>query len=167
MTDPRGSSRRTFLGTSAAVGGALAGGFGFVPSVHARGNDLLKVGLIGCGGRGTGATENICEAAGSTYNIKIHAMADAFEDRAQNCFESTKKNPKAEGKFDVTPERVFVGLDGYQKVIDCCDLISPSRWMAPGSARFWPRLMRPRRRTSPWSPAPSAGTRPPTSRASR
>jgi predicted dehydrogenase len=123
MTDRTGTSRRTFLGTSAAVGGALAGGLGFVPSVFARGSDALKVGLIGCGGRGTGAVENILEAAGTTYGIKIHAMADAFEDRARNCFEATQKNPKAEGKLDITPERVFVGLDAYQKVIDSCDLV--------------------------------------------
>jgi predicted dehydrogenase len=123
MTDPRGTSRRTFLSTSAAVGGALAGGLGFVPAVHARGADEIKVGLIGCGGRGTGAVENICEAAGTSYNIKIHAMADAFEDRAKNCFESSKNNDKVKEKFDVAPDRVFTGLDAYLKVIECCDLV--------------------------------------------
>ncbi len=63
MTDPKTPSRRFFLKSTAAAGAAT--GLGFLPSVHAAGNDTIKVGLIGCGGRGTGAIENICEAAGS------------------------------------------------------------------------------------------------------
>ncbi len=63
MTDP---NRREFLKTStAATAGAMAA-LGSLPAVHAAGNDTIKVGLIGCGGRGTGAAENICEAAGTS-----------------------------------------------------------------------------------------------------
>jgi len=119
MTDPTGSHRRDFLKASAATAACLA----FVPSVHAKGNDTIKVGLIGCGGRGTGAAENICEASGTTYNIKLHALADVFEDRARNCRDHLKGSEHTKEKFDVADDRLFVGFDAYQKVIDCCDLV--------------------------------------------
>jgi len=118
-----GSSRRDFLRTSTLATGALATGLGALPSVHAQGNDVLKVGVIGCGGRGKGAVENICEAAGTSYNIKIHAMGDVFEDAARGAFEQLKGSQATQGKFDVTPDRVFHDFDNYQKVIDCCDLV--------------------------------------------
>jgi predicted dehydrogenase len=119
MTDPSSASRRTFLKASSATAASLA----FLPNAHARGNDTIKVGLIGCGGRGTGAAENICEAAGTTYNIKLHALADVFDDRARNCRDHLKSSEQTREKFDVSEDRVFVGLDAYQKVIDCCDLV--------------------------------------------
>lgn len=123
MTDPFGTSRRDFLRAGAAAGGALAAGLSFAPAAHAKGNDLIKVGVVGCGGRGTGAAENICEAAGTSYNIKIHALADAFEDRARNCRDNLKGKDVCKEKLDVSDDRVFVGFDGYKKVIDCCDLV--------------------------------------------
>ncbi len=77
-TSPRGSSatRRDFLRSSTAA----TVGLGLLGNAHAAGSDVIKVGLIGCGGRGTGAAENICEAAGTSYNIKLHAMGDVFPD---------------------------------------------------------------------------------------
>ena len=51
-------------------------GLGMLTNAHAAGSDTIKVGLIGCGGRGSGAAENICEAAGTTYNVKIYALGD-------------------------------------------------------------------------------------------
>jgi predicted dehydrogenase len=119
MTHATGPHRRDFLKVSAAA----TAGLGLLPNVHAKGNDAIKVGLIGCGGRGTGAADNICEAAGTTYTIKIHALADVFEDRARNCRDHLKNNDHTKEKFDVADDRVFVGFDGYQKVIDCCDLV--------------------------------------------
>jgi predicted dehydrogenase len=123
MTDPIGSSRRDFLRTGAAAGGALAAGLGFVPAVHARGNDAIKVGVVGCGGRGTGAAENICEAAGTSYNVKIHALADVFEDRLKNCRENLAGKEAFKEKLDLADDRCFVGFDAYKKVVDCCDLV--------------------------------------------
>ena len=116
MTDP---SRRTFLKASSAA----AAGLGLLRNAHAAGNDAIKVGVVGCGGRGTGAADNICEAAGTTYNIKIHALGDVFEDHLNNCRESVKNGAKSKDKYDVADDRCFVGLDAYQKVIDCCDLV--------------------------------------------
>ena len=105
-----GPNRRTFLQTSSA---AFAG-LGLLGNAHARGNDVIKVGLVGCGGRGSGAADNICEAAGSTYNIKIHALADAFEDNLKNCRDRLRNDATSKDKFDVADERCFVGLDGYK-----------------------------------------------------
>ncbi len=57
MTESTSSpSRRDFLKVSTA----MAAGLAFLPNAHAKGNDTIKVGLIGCGGRGTGAADNIC-----------------------------------------------------------------------------------------------------------
>ena len=61
-------------------------------NAHAAGSDTIKVGLIGCGGRGSGAAEDICKAAGTTYNIKLHAMADVFDDRLKNCRDRLQEN---------------------------------------------------------------------------
>ena len=73
----------------------------------------LRIGLVGCGGRGSGAANN---ALAADKNIELVAMGDAFEDRIQ----SSLKNLKAAhgDKVKVTPEKCFVGLDAYQKVID-------------------------------------------------
>jgi predicted dehydrogenase len=123
MTDRKNeSSRRDFLraSTVAAVGTA---GLGFVPAVHAAGKQQLKVAIVGCGGRGTGAAENICEAAGSTYDIKIHALADLFDDNLKNCFNNLKNNGNLASKFDVTEERCFAGFDAYKQAIDAADLV--------------------------------------------
>ena len=120
MTESKSSpSRRDFLMASTATAAGLA----FLPNAHAKGNDTIKVGLIGCGGRGTGAAENISEAAGTTYNIKLHALADVFEDRVRNCRDHLKNNGQTREKFDISDDRCFVGFDAYQKVIECCDLV--------------------------------------------
>ena len=75
-----GKSRRQFLETSSlAVAGSLAA-LAAPRNVHAAGSDDLKVGLIGCGGRGTGAASQALKA---DPNVKLWAMADAFEDRLE------------------------------------------------------------------------------------
>jgi predicted dehydrogenase len=124
MTEPSSAriltpSRRDFLRTSTAA----TVGLGMLSNAHAAGSDTIKVGLVGCGGRGTGAGENICEAAGTTYNVKLYALADVFEDRVKNCRESLRNNKHCKEKFDVADDRCFVGFDAFQKVIDCCDLV--------------------------------------------
>ena len=79
---PLRASRRDFLKTTStlAAAGTLAGGLSLGRSAHAAGDDLLRIGLIGCGGRGTGAAVN---ALGADKNCKLVAMADAFSDRLQ------------------------------------------------------------------------------------
>lgn len=111
---PTAPSRREFLQT-AAVAGTLAA----VPSVHAAGSDLLRVSLIGCGSRGTGAA---AQALKADSNVKLVAMADAFEDRLQGSLAALKRDEKLAGKIDVAPERCFVGFDAYLKALGCCDV---------------------------------------------
>src|SRR5580698_11201824 len=95
------SNRREFLKTSAAVAGvatAVGGASAFV-----AGNETIKVGLIGCGGRGTGAVRNILEAEekinGNNPRVDIVAVADVFKDRADGAVRSFKSNdPKSSFK---------------------------------------------------------------------
>jgi len=107
------SPRRDFLKKSSAAGLVLAGGLSLARSVHAAGSDVIRFALIGAGGRGTGAA-NDCMSVGQ--NVKLVAIADAFEDRAKGALNQLKKNHP--DKVDVTPDRVFSGLDAYQKAID-------------------------------------------------
>jgi predicted dehydrogenase len=108
------SSRREFLKTSAAaVSAASAVGLSIGQSAHAAGSDVLKVGLIGCGGRGSGAAAN---ALNADKNAKLVAMGDVFDERVQS---ARKALQKAKGEqVAVDDEHCFVGFDAYRKVID-------------------------------------------------
>ncbi|MCI0721607.1 MAG: Gfo/Idh/MocA family oxidoreductase, partial [Acidobacteria bacterium] len=83
--------------------------------LHVAGSDLLRVGLVGCGGRGTGAAT---QALAADKNVKLVAMADAFEDRLKASLERLKADKKTGHKVDVASDRCFVGFDAYQKLID-------------------------------------------------
>ncbi len=108
-------SRRDFLKLSTAtiVGGALAGNLSISRSAHAAGDDTLKIALIGCGGRGTGAANQALSTQGK---VKLIAMADAFGDRLQGSLDSLK-NEKGD-LVDVPKERQFIGLDAYQRALE-------------------------------------------------
>jgi myo-inositol 2-dehydrogenase / D-chiro-inositol 1-dehydrogenase len=113
MTDPVGklsASRRDFLKTSALA--AAATHFGGLANAHAAGSDVIKVGLVGCGGRGTGAAE---QSINASTNIKLHAMADLFKDHLEGCLDKLKQFGD---KVDVADDRKFVGIDAYKKLID-------------------------------------------------
>ena len=112
-TSPR-PSRRDFLKTSTvAAAGAVAGGLSIARSAHAAGDDVLRVGLIGCGGRGTGAAVN---AMNADPNVKITALADAFEDRLERSLNGLKT--RAADRVTADADHCFSGFDGYQKLID-------------------------------------------------
>src|SRR5436190_8564458 len=108
------SSRREFLKTSALVGGVLAAPAILPGRLFAKENsDTLRVGLVGCGGRGSGAAD---QALNADKNVILTAVADAFEDRLQTSLKNLRtKHPE---KVQVPPEKCFVGLDSYQKLID-------------------------------------------------
>ena len=108
-------SRRGFLQTSAAA--AVASTI-LAPSVHAAGSDMLKIALVGCGGRGTGAAIN---ALGADKNVKLVAVADVFEDRAKSGLDVVKA--AFPDKVDVKPENIFSGFDGYKAATDACDVV--------------------------------------------
>lgn len=108
------SSRRDFLksSTMGAVGGVIATQLSSVPYVHPAGSDTVKIGLIGCGARGTGAATDALNAA---PNVKLIAMGDVFRGRLDNSLKALMK--KQPGGVNVPEERCYVGFDAYQKVI--------------------------------------------------
>jgi predicted dehydrogenase len=114
-----GTSRREFLkaSTAAVAGGALAAE---LTGAYAGGSDVLRVGLIGCGQRGTGAA---AQALKADKAVKLFAMADAFEDRLQSSLATLKKDQALTTKIDMAPERCFVGFNAYKQVIGCCDVV--------------------------------------------
>lgn len=111
-------SRRNFLKAGAAASVAL-GGLSVARSAHANGGtDVLKIGLVGCGGRGTGAADNSLSA---DPNTKIVAVSDIFADRANNCRNQLVN--KYGDRAPLTEETTFVGFDGYKNVIEMCDVV--------------------------------------------
>jgi predicted dehydrogenase len=116
-SDGSTATRRDFLQASAvaAGGGVLTAALPLASTAHAAGDDLLRVGLVGCGGRGTGAA---AQALNADKNVKLVSMADVFEDRLQSSLAELKSDEKVAGKVDVTPEHRFVGFDAYKKVLD-------------------------------------------------
>lgn len=92
-------------------------------------NDTIKVALIGCGGRGTGA---IAQALSTKENIELVAMADVFRDRLDDCYtnlmKSRDKDTSAKAvpiskKVNVPEERKFTGFDGYKKAMELADVV--------------------------------------------
>jgi len=114
-TEVQNPARREFLKWSGAVaaGSALAGVT--IPQVHAAEDNAIRLALIGCGGRGSGAARDAFEATGGP--VKLVAMADIFEKRMQISLAALSK--EYADKIDVPKERQFVGFDGYKQAIDC------------------------------------------------
>ncbi len=116
-----GLSRRGFvkLAAGAMLAPALAGGAAPLPGPvrpRARGRDVLRIGLIGCGGRGTGAAVQALRADPDT---RLTAMADVFPERIEQSLAGMKEALEGEeDRVDVPPERRFVGFDSYRRVID-------------------------------------------------
>lgn len=120
--DQKQSSRRDFVKQSTI----LAGGILAVPlmskaNFFSGANDTIKVALVGCGGRGTGAA---IQALSTKQNVKLVAMADAFRDRLDDSYKDiTSDDAKMMGKIDVPEERKFTGFDGYKKAIALADVV--------------------------------------------
>ncbi|AHM58758.1 putative dehydrogenase [Flammeovirgaceae bacterium 311] len=114
-----GNDRRHFLKTSAMLaGGVILGGLP-ISGAYAGGKDTIKIALIGCGGRGTGAA---FQALTARPNVKLVAMADAFQDRLDSSYQPLfEKFGKT--RVDVPKEKRFVGFDGYKKAIAEADVV--------------------------------------------
>src|SRR5881394_1298077 len=114
-------SRRQFLkSTSAAVAGtSVLAGLSIERSAFAAGSDTLKIALVGCGGRGSGAADQALSTSGS---VKLVAMADAFKDRLEGSLGSL--SGKHKDKVEVPPEHQFVGFDGYKQAIALADVVT-------------------------------------------
>lgn len=107
----RRSALKTTAGASVLAGIAL-------PHVHAQDNQDIKLALVGCGGRGTGAVKNALSVSGALGPVKLHAMADVFEDKLNRSHETLLKQPGLEDKIDVSDDRKFIGFDGYRNAMD-------------------------------------------------
>jgi predicted dehydrogenase len=124
--------RRDFLKT----GGILVGGAMVLPTLSQAhhyfpaGNDVIKVAVIGCGGRGTGAA---AQALSVKQNVQLVAMADAFKDRLDECYKTLNSDKfedwsgsggkSLKDRIKVTEETKFVGFDGYKKAIALADVV--------------------------------------------
>jgi len=119
MADPKKSShaksRREFLKYSGAAAAASALTGMTLPQVHTAGDATIRLALVGCGGRGTGAVADAFATTGGP--VKLIAMADLFEPRLNSSLNQLAK--QFQDKMDVPPERQFAGFDAYQKAIDC------------------------------------------------
>ena len=120
------SSRREFIKSSSFImaGGAVTGGLTVPENAHAGVNETIRVGLIGCGQRGTAATVHALNAHGSVHVV---AMADAFADRIQASLRGIKgglsgpdspEETHGSSLVDVPQERQFVGLDAYRRLLE-------------------------------------------------
>ena len=127
------TSRRDFLKLSgaAATTSILASNIDIVRGAHAAGSDTIKIGLVGCGGRGTGA---VMQALSTNAPTKLWALGDVFADKVERSYSGLLKGVNTAGwynqdakkngdkdftdKIDVPPERRFVGFEAYKKVID-------------------------------------------------
>ncbi len=115
--DAQSMTRRDFLHASAGVSAAVAAtGLGLNRSAYAAGGDTIKLGLIGCGGRGTGAVHN---AIRSSAGVELHAMADALPDMLRTALHKLQndKDEQIRSAIKVTPDKQFVGFDAYRKLL--------------------------------------------------
>jgi predicted dehydrogenase len=122
MNTENKNSRRDFVKKSAMLAGGAMG----IPllskaNYYSGGDDTIKVALIGCGGRGTGAAT---QALSTKQNVKLVAMADAFRDRIDNSYkEMTGADSNVKGRVDVPEERKYVGFDAFKKAMAHADVV--------------------------------------------
>ena len=109
------TTRRKFLESSAVVAGVAA--LPVRASAQVAGGSTLRVALVGCGGRGSGAASQTLNNEG----VKLVAMCDAFRDRLDSSLANLEKSHKE--KIEVPEEHKFVGFDGYKKALEICDVI--------------------------------------------
>jgi predicted dehydrogenase len=106
---------------SSAVAAGVTASLSVAQHAHAAGvSEELRVGLIGCGGRGTGAAS---QALRADRHVRLYAMGDAFEDRLQGSLNQLGNDREIAAKLDVARERRFVGFDAYRQVIAACDVV--------------------------------------------
>lgn len=109
-----GATRRDFLKVSAMATGAAAlmatGNY-----AHAQGSDKIRIGLVGCGGRGTGAA---AQALNADPGVVLTAMGDVFKEKIESHVAALKGEANIAARVDVPAEHMFVGLDAYKRVLD-------------------------------------------------
>lgn len=121
---PANKTRRDFVKQSSLLaGGIIAAPLLSRANFFSGADDAIKVVLIGCGGRGTGAA---MQALKSKQNVKLVAMADAFKDNIDRCLKSLQSDETpadVKNRIDVPEERKFTGFDAYLKAIPLADVV--------------------------------------------
>ena len=116
-----GQSRRRFVKNSALVsGGLVASQLPVAVAANVVGDDSIKIAVVGCGGRGTGA---VGQALSTNANVKLVAMADAFQNRLDESFKNINAKFGNSGKIDVPKEHQFIGFDAYKQATDLADVV--------------------------------------------
>jgi len=131
-TTRKNTSRREFLKNTGRVAATSALVAGIVPRIYASEDNTIKVALIGCGGRGTGAAAQALSVENGP--IKLVSMADVFEHRLANSHRNlTKGHAK---QVDVPKDHLFLGFDGYKKAMDCLDAGDVAIFATPPAFRW-------------------------------
>lgn len=118
---PIDQTRRVFLKTTGVSAGAAALGTALsAHAVHTGVDETLRVGLVGAGGRGTGAA---LDALAADPHAKLVAVGDTFRDRAEQCVTDLKSNEELGSRVSVDAEHIFSDFDNYKQVIDACDVV--------------------------------------------
>ena len=108
-------SRRKFIKDTGKITVTSAVASQLIPNVYAAENNTIKVALVGCGGRGSGAASNAMSVKNGP--VKLVAMADVFEERLNSSYKNLKKIHSEQ--MDVPEDRKFIGFDAYKHAIDC------------------------------------------------
>ncbi len=98
-----------------AATGSLAAGLSIARGAHAAGNEVIRVGFVGCGNRGTGACR---EALSTPARTKLVAIGDLFPERIERSITNLSRYPDVLERMDVPQQRQFSGFDAYKKVLD-------------------------------------------------
>ena len=113
----KSTSRREFLKNTGRIAATSALAAGIVQHAYAAPSNTIKVALVGCGGRGTGAAAQALSVKNGP--VKLVSMADVFENRLANSYKNLAKRPAEQ--VDVPESRRFVGFEAYKKAMDCLD----------------------------------------------
>ena len=115
------SSRRDFVQkTALATSGILSAPLSVEAMAYVNGEKKLKLALVGCGGRGSGAA---VQALTADENVDLVSMADAFADRIERSLKGIKEHFDGKKKISVKEKNRFVGFDAYKKAIDLADVV--------------------------------------------
>jgi len=129
MNTSNGNSRREFVKQSSLLAGGLIAAPILKANYFSGADDSIKIAIVGCGGRGTGA---VSQALFTKENVKLVAMADAFRDRLDKCYKDITADDLSEitghpgnlkNKIAVPEENKFIGFDAYKKAIALADLV--------------------------------------------
>ena len=124
-----GTTRREFLKHTGRIAATSALVSGLASSLYAAESNTIKIALVGCGGRGTGAASNALSVKNGP--IKLVAMADVFNDRLDRSYRNLEKGYSQQ--MEVPKERQFIGFDAYKKAMDCLVLqrFQTVQWYCP------------------------------------